>query len=142
MTRIFLFFTTMLLASCSGEAVDHDNALEAQTAAILDTSECPSSSIESVSMERQEPMVNRCNSLHTSLRNSNIIAHGGVRPGVEADIWNGLSEFEQAKVLLSAACQQSAGIPGPQAVTVVEAGTSTSLVSKTVCVRDPLQLTH
>ena len=139
MKQISALSALVLFTSCSGAKVEVDTETEAQITAITDTGDCPASTMEDVSMDEQMPMVDRCNALHQNLRDSNIILHGGVRPGVEADTWDGLSELEQAKVLLSAACMQSAGIPGPQAVEVIEAGTENGLESKTVCVRDPLQ---
>lgn len=110
--------------------VESDPDSDLILATIMKTDTCPSSSIETTSMDEQMPMMDRCNALHQSLRDIDVIAHGGVRPGVNDDVWTNLPEFSKAKVLLSAACQQSAGLPGPQAVTVVEAGRKMSSQAK------------
>ena len=103
MKHLVIGVVSVLAVSCSqsGDSAD-DGAFSnsGRVSSIMDTDDCPARYLDDVTMQEQEPMSQACQSLHGRLRSANIIEHGGVRPGVQREIWRDMNAEQQAEVFL------------------------------------------
>jgi hypothetical protein len=75
-----------------------------------------------LSAEQQQQRIAACFDSHRLLTARGVIAHGGASPGVDPEVWSGLTGEDKTLVIEVAACIQSGGQPGEQEILVQRAG--------------------
>lgn len=131
MKRISVLMAAVALAGCAAE----EDSYQQQPVAGVDASYGTGRDASANSVDPQQARMTACMDAIADYRARGVVEHGGARPGVNFDAWSEMNGAERQELFETAACIQAGGLPGPQEVEIVLAGTDRVIGFEEVMVR-------